>query len=141
MLRWIVGENMSIQDPISDMITVIRNGLKAHKKTVTSPYSKFKISILAILVEEGFIKSFNIQEIRKNVKSIEVVLKYYAGEPIIQSIKRVSKPSLRKYFPANEIPLVLDGMGVSVVSTNQGVMTDFNARQKGIGGEVLFEVE
>ena len=132
---------MSIQDPIADMLTVIRNGLKARKQTVTTPYSSIKSKILDVLVDEGYLKNYTTHDVRKGVKAIEVTLKYYANEPIIHKITRISKPSLRKYFSSDSIPSVLDDRGISIVSTNQGVMTNFEARKSRLGGEVICQVE
>lgn len=132
---------MSIQDPIADMLTVIRNGLKARKETVVTPYSTIKTKILDVLIEEGYLKKYKIHDIRKGVKTLEVTLKYYANEPIIHKITRISKPSLRKYFSSDSIPSVLDDRGISIVSTNQGVMTNFEARKSRLGGEVICQVE
>ena len=132
---------MSIQDPISDMLTIIRNGLKAKKEAVVTNHSKLKCDVLDVLIEEGYLKKYEVTELRKGIKVINISLKYYAGEPIIQMIKRISKPSLRKYFSADSIPSVLDGRGISILSTNKGVMTDFAAKQARVGGELICQVE
>ncbi len=132
---------MSLQDPISDMLTVIRNGLKAKHKSVTTPFSNLKVAILSVLKEEGYIIGHNVQENDKGLKQIEVELKYVDGMPVIQKISRYSKPSLRKYSSADQIPMVLDGLGVSIISTNQGVLPDYKAKQLNVGGEVICQVE
>lgn len=132
---------MSLQDPISDMLTVIRNGLKAKHKSVVTPFSNLKVAILSVLKEEGYIIGHNVQENDKGLKQIEVELKYVDGMPVIQKISRYSKPSLRKYSSADQIPMVLDGLGVSIISTNQGVLPDYKAKQLNVGGEVICQVE
>lgn len=127
---------MSLQDPISDMLTTIRNGQMVNKTAVVTPGSTIKKSILAVLRDEGYINSFSDVE-HAGKPAIEIELKYYEGKPVIDMIKRVSKPSLRIYKKSNEMPSVLNGMGTAIVSTSQGVMTAKKARSNGQGGEVL----
>jgi small subunit ribosomal protein S8 len=127
---------MSMTDPIADMLTRIRNGLAAAKVEVSIPASKVKKSIAQVLKDEGYIEDFSVQDIDgKAVMS--VTLKYYQGKPVIETIKRVSRPGLRVYKANNELPKVLGGLGIAVVSTSAGVMTDRAARKAGHGGEVL----
>ncbi|MBP3221933.1 MAG: 30S ribosomal protein S8 [Neisseriaceae bacterium] len=126
---------MSMHDPISDMLTRIRNGQRANKVSVSMPSSKLKCSIATVLKEEGYIEGFSVSTDEKPVLNIE--LKYYAGRPVIEQIKRVSRPGLRIYKGVAEIPTVMNGLGVAIVSTSKGVMTDRKARANGVGGELL----
>jgi len=126
---------MSMQDPVADMLTRIRNGQSANKYSIKVPFSKLKKSILKLLKKEGYINTFNIQE--NNPSEIEVVLKYFKGKSVIEMIQRVSRPSLRIYKKKNNLPQVMAGLGIAVVSTSQGVMTDATARKLGLGGEVI----
>ena len=132
---------MSLQAPISDMLTVIRNGLKATHKTVATPFSNLKKDILNVLVEEGYLTGFEETKSRDGHKQLTVTLKYVDGLPVIQKLTRYSKPSLRKYSSSEDIPMVLDGLGVSIISTNQGVIADYKAKQLNVGGEVICQVE
>ena len=126
---------MSMQDPLADMMTRIRNGQMAKKAVVEMPSSKMKIAIARVLQEEGYIKGFSVEGDVKPILAVE--LKYFEGRPVIESIKRVSRPGLRIYKPGDELPKVMGGLGVAIVSTNKGVMTDRAARAAGVGGEVL----
>lgn len=126
---------MSMHDPISDMLTRIRNAQRAHKVAVAMPSSKLKCAIAKVLKEEGYIEDFTVSADAKPV--LEIQLKYYAGRPVIEQIKRVSRPGLRVYKGSDEIPTVMNGLGVAIVSTSKGVMTDRKARAAGIGGELL----
>lgn len=126
---------MSMHDPISDMLTRIRNAQRANKAAVAMPSSKLKCAIAKVLKEEGYIEDFAVSSDAKPV--LEVQLKYYAGRPVIEQIKRVSRPGLRIYKGSNDIPSVMNGLGVAIVSTSKGVMTDRKARAAGIGGELL----
>ena len=126
---------MSMQDPIADMLTRVRNGLSANKKTVTMSLSKQKKAIAALLVNEGYLSSFSISD--ENNGQLIIELKYYQDEPVIELLKRVSRPSLRIYKASNELPRVHGGLGVAVVSTSKGLMSDREARQQGIGGEIV----
>ena len=128
---------MIVTDPIADMLTRIRNALTIKKTEVSIPASKTKNAIAQILFNEGFIESFELVD-DNNYKSIKVVLKYGPnGEKVIQGLKRISKPGLRVYAECQDIPRVLNGLGIAIVSTNKGIMTDKEARSQNIGGEVL----
>lgn len=127
---------MSMSDPIADMLTRIRNAQSVEKASVSMPSSKVKVAIAQVLKDEGYIEDFAVRgEAGKPV--LELQLKYYAGRPVIERIERVSKPGLRIYKGAQELPRVMNGLGVAIVSTSAGVMTDRHARAKGVGGEVL----
>lgn len=129
---------MTLTDPIADMLTRIRNGLTAKLEVVDMPASKIKIAIADILVEEGYITSTTVVKNDNKVQdTIHIVLKYVNKEKAIRGIKRISKPGLRVYAKSDAIPKVLDGLGVAVISTSKGVMTDKKARSIGAGGEVL----
>ena len=127
---------MSMSDPIADMLTRIRNAQRADKKIVTMPSSKLKQSIAMVLKDEGYIEYFTVRDI-DNKPVLDVGLKYYAGLPVIEKIDRVSRPGLRIYKPNNSLPKVMNGLGVAIISTSKGVMTERKARANGIGGEVL----
>ena len=127
---------MSMSDPISDMLTRIRNSLLRFKRDVRIPSSKLKVAIANILKQEGYIKDYRVEENNKRITLI-IELKYFKGKPVIESMKRVSKPSLRSYKSVSELPKVMGGLGIAIISTAKGVMTDKSARQHGIGGEVL----
>jgi small subunit ribosomal protein S8 len=122
-------------DPIADMFTRIRNGQSAAKTAVTMPSSKLKVAIANLLKEEGYISDFAVVEGTKPELSVE--LKYFEGKEVIETIKRVSRPGLRVYKGSNELPKVLAGMGIAIVSTSKGLMTDRAARSAGLGGEIL----
>ena len=130
---------MSMTDPISDLLTRIRNAQLVDKAAVNIPASKVKRSILKVLKDEGYIEAFTDVTVEGKAM-LQVRLKYYAGRPVIERIERVSTPGLRKYRGKEKLPKVLGGLGVAVVSTSKGVMTDRAARQAGLGGEVLFIV-
>ena len=127
---------MSMSDPIADMLTRIRNAQATEKVSVVIPASKVKQAIAQVLKDEGYIEDFAV---RKNdgKAMIEIGLKYYAGKPVIEKIERVSRPGLRIYKGRDDIPRVMNGLGVAIVSTSRGVMTDRRARETGVGGEVL----
>jgi small subunit ribosomal protein S8 len=127
---------MSMHDPIADMLTRIRNAQMVNKPSVSIPASKVKSAIAQVLKDEGYIEDFAVQE-NNGKPQLEIGLKYYAGRPVIESIDRVSRPGLRIYRSSDAIPKVMNGLGVAIVSTSQGVMTDRKARAAGIGGEVL----
>lgn len=127
---------MSMHDPIADMLTRIRNGQRARKQSVFMPFSKLKEAIAKVLKEEGYIESYTVES-RENKPTLTVELKYYAGEPVIELIKRVSRPGLRIYRGTKDIPSVMNGLGVVIMSTSKGVMTDRKARAHDIGGELL----
>lgn len=126
---------MSMHDPISDMLTRIRNAQRSGKAVVTMPSSKLKCAIAKVLKEEGYIDNFSVSSDVKPV--LEIQLKYYAGQPVIEQIKRISRPGLRVYKGSSQIPSVMNGLGVAIVSTSKGVMTDRKARAIGVGGELL----
>ena len=130
---------MSMTDPVADMLTRIRNGQSAGKKIVKQPSSKLKISIAKVLKEEGYIKDFNVETIGSH-SEMTIELKYFKGVPVIESINRVSRPGLRIYKSKDELPKVLGGLGIAIVSTSSGVMTDRAARAIGHGGEVICTV-
>jgi small subunit ribosomal protein S8 len=127
---------MSMNDPVSDMLTRIRNAQQAEKESVSMPSSKLKVAIAKVLKDEGYIDDFAVRG-ESSKPELEVGLKYYAGSPVIEKIERVSRPGLRIYKPSRDIPRVMNGLGVAIVSTSKGVMTDRKARGMGIGGEVL----
>ncbi len=127
---------MSMSDPIADMLTRIRNAQSVQKAIVAMPSSKVKVAIAQVLKDEGYIDGFAIKA--EGAKSeLEISLKYYAGRPVIERIERVSRPGLRVYKGRDAIPQVMNGLGVAIVTTPKGVMTDRKARQTGVGGEVL----
>ncbi|VAX02081.1 SSU ribosomal protein S8p (S15Ae) [hydrothermal vent metagenome] len=128
-------------DPISDMLTRIRNGLAANKVTVSMPSSTKKIAIANVLETEGYILGHKVEDKENNKKDLVVELKYYQGAPVIDKIKRVSRPGLRIYKSKDEIPNVMGGLGIAIVSTSKGLMTDRAARKEGFGGEILCFVE
>ena len=130
---------MSMSDPISDMLTRIRNSLQRHKREVQMPSSKLKVAIANILKQEGYITDFRVEEHDKKA-TLTIELKYFEDRPVIESIKRISRPSLRCYKSVNDLPKVMGGLGVVIISTAKGVMTDKSAREHGIGGEVLCQV-
>ncbi|MDC0183149.1 30S ribosomal protein S8 [Nitrosomonadales bacterium] len=127
---------MSMHDPIADMLTRIRNGQMRNKITVSMPASKIKKSIASVLKDEGYIEDFGITE-NNGKPLLNIDLKYYAGQPVIETIERISKPSLRIYKSTDNLPKVMNGLGVAIITTSKGVMTDIKARAAGIGGEVL----
>lgn len=129
---------MSMQDTLADMFTRIRNAQMATKETVTMPSSKLKVDVARVLKQEGYIADATVSE---GVKpELTVTLKYFEGKPVIEHLQRMSKPSLRIYKGKSELPKVADGLGVAIVTTSQGVMTDRAARQAGVGGEVICTV-
>ena len=127
---------MNLTDPIADMLTRIRNAVKAKHTTVDVPYSKVKAEISNILLKEGFIADMELVEngVHKNIR---ITLKYKDSKSVIQGLKRISKPGLRIYAEKEELPRVLNGLGIAIISTSKGIMTDKKARELGIGGEVL----
>jgi small subunit ribosomal protein S8 len=127
---------MSMSDPIADMLTRIRNAQTVNKTTVAMPSSKLKVAIARVLKDEGYIENYAVAEYAGKA-TLSIELKYYAGRPVIERIERVSRPGLRVYKGKSEIPTVLNGLGVTIVSTPQGVMTDRKARATGTGGEIL----
>ena len=130
---------MSLTDPIADMLTRIRNALAADKVEVCMPLSKQKLAIAKVLKDEGYINDFSERDV-DGKPSLVVALKYYQGKPVIDTIKRVSRPGLRVYRGKDEVPKVMGGLGITIVSTSNGVMTDRAARAAGYGGEVICTV-
>ena len=131
---------MSFADPIGDMITRIRNAQMRTSDNVTIPNSKFRVRILDVLKQEGYISDYKVQPGIKNKESLLVYLKYNNGLPVIREIKRVSKPGRRIYAKATSIPKIQNGLGISIVSTSKGIMSDNDARVKNIGGEIICKV-
>ena len=127
---------MSMQDPISDMLTRIRNGQSAGKVRVAMPMSKQKVAIAVLLQQQGYIKGFDVDE-TTGKPELSVVLKYHEGKPVIAKLKRVSRPGLRVYKRKDELPKIMSGLGVAIISTSQGLMSDKAAREGGFGGEVV----
>jgi small subunit ribosomal protein S8 len=127
---------MSMSDPIADMLTRIRNAQKVEKATVAMPSSKLKLAIAGVLKDEGYIEDYRVDS-TDGKPELVVGLKYYAGRPVIERLERVSKPGLRIYKNRDAIPQVMNGLGVAIVSTSRGVMTDRKARATGVGGEVI----
>ena len=128
---------MAMCDPIADMLTRIRNAQLAEKASVSMPSSKLKVDIAAVLKDEGYVEDFAVRQSEGNKTNLDIALKYYAGRPVIERIERVSKPGLRIYKGCEDIPRVMNGLGVAIVSTPKGVMTDRKARATKVGGEVL----
>lgn len=130
---------MSMSDPIADMLTRIRNGQQARKVSVSMPAAKLKSSLAQVLQDEGYVGSFSTETV-DGKPTLTVTLKYFDGKPVIDQIKRISRPGLRQYSGASSIPDVLGGLGISVVSTSHGLMTGKQARAKGYGGEIMCTV-
>ncbi len=128
---------MSMSDPISDMLTRVRNAQMAEKNSVSMPSSKVKVAIAQVLKDEGYVEDFKVVAGDAGKSTLQVDLKYYSGRPVIEKIQRVSRPGLRIYRGSSEIPAVMNGLGIAIVSTSKGLMTDRKARANGIGGEVL----
>jgi small subunit ribosomal protein S8 len=128
---------MSMSDPIADMLTRIRNGQHISLEKVTMPSSTVKESVATVLKDEGYIDGFEVKDLPENHRNLVVSLKYFEGKPVIENIQRVSKPGLRIYKKKDEIPQVLGGLGVAIISTSKGLMSDRAARSAGVGGEVL----
>ena len=131
---------MNLVDPIGDMLTRIRNGQMRSLNKINIPFSNFRIKILEVLKKEGYIIDFYLDENKDKIKSILVVLKYYEGEPVIKEIKRVSKPGRRVYSRAISIPKIKNGLGLAILSTSKGVMSDSDAIKNNFGGEIICRV-
>ena len=129
---------MALSDPLGDMLTRIRNGQAAHKTAVNTPASKLRVSVLEVLRREGYIRGFRREDVGHGELSIE--LKYHNGEPVIRELRRVSKPGRRIYSPVKDLPRVYNGLGIAILSTPQGVMSDAEAREAHVGGEILCTV-
>jgi small subunit ribosomal protein S8 len=130
---------MSLTDPLGDMLTRIRNGQRARKDSVLSPASKLRARVLDVLQREGYIRGYSEEEMGP-AKGIRIELKYFEGQPAIKHVARVSKPGRRVYSGATELPRVMNGLGITIVSTPRGVLSDAEAREQNVGGEVLAEV-
>lgn len=130
---------MSMQDPVADMFTRIRNAKLVSKKQVSMPSSKLKLAIAKVLKEEGYIENYNVEGDEK-MPSLVIFIKYHNSKPVIDTIKRISRPGLRIYKSCDSLPRVLGGLGISIVSTSKGVMSDRDARKQRLGGEILCEV-
>ena len=128
---------MSMTDPIADMFSRIKNAQGARKLSVRMPASNIKLEIARVLKEEGYISDVATRDIGPGKKEIEILLKYFEGRPVIDRLQRASRPGLRKYRGKDELPKVLGGLGISIVTTSSGVMTDSQARSKGLGGEII----
>lgn len=131
---------MSMSDPLGDMLTRIRNGQRMHKPTVKAPHSRLRTNVLEVLKREGYIRGYNVEECRKGISDVSIELKYHEGEPVIQQIARVSRPGRRVYSKINELPRVFNGLGITILSTPRGVLSDQEARTANVGGEVLCRV-
>jgi small subunit ribosomal protein S8 len=127
-------------DPIADMLTRIRNGQQARKETIQSPASKIRANVLEVLQREGYIRGFSREEIRPGVAELKIELKYVDGEPVIREITRVSKPGRRIYSRVADLPRIYNGLGIAILSTPRGVMSDNEARAANLGGEILCRV-
>jgi small subunit ribosomal protein S8 len=131
---------MTMTDPVGDLLTRIRNGQRANKSAVTAPSSKLRASVLEVLKREGYIRGYETEEYRDGLNQLRVELKYHEGAPVIRHIQRVSKPGRRVYSKIKDLPSVYNGLGISILSTPQGVMSDNEARAANVGGEVICEV-
>ena len=127
---------MSMTDPIADMLTRIRNGQMAEKAIVTMPSSKIKAAIAGVLKDEGYIEGFAVREVAGKIQ-LDIALKYYAGRPVIEKLERISRPGMRVYKGTHDLPRVMNGLGIAIVSTPRGLMTDRRARAANVGGEVI----
>ncbi|OHC76824.1 MAG: 30S ribosomal protein S8 [Rhodospirillales bacterium RIFCSPLOWO2_01_FULL_65_14] len=131
---------MTMTDPLSDLLTRIRNGQRAKKSVVTSPASKLRANVLEVLKREGFIRGFSEREVRPGVSEIEIELKYHEGQPVIREINRISTPGRRVYSAIKDLPRFYDGLGIAILSTPRGVLSDSEARDQNVGGEILCQV-
>ncbi len=131
---------MAMSDPLGDLLTRIRNGQRANKRTITAPNSRLHCNVLEVLRREGYIRGYASRELRPGVSEVEIELKYADGRPVIQEIARVSRPGRRVYSKIRELPRVYNGLGITILSTPQGVLSDHEARAANVGGEVLCQV-
>ena len=131
---------MTMSDPIGDMLTRVRNGQMARKTSILAPFSKMRIAVLDVLVREGYIRAYHDKEVRKGIREITIELKYLDGLPVIREIKRVSTPGRRVYSSVKDLPRVYNGLGISILSTSHGVLSDIEARNNNVGGEVIARV-
>ena len=131
---------MTMSDPLGDMLTRIRNGQSARKSVVSSPSSRFRTNVLEVLKREGYIRNYSSVDVRPGIKELQIELKYHEGEPVISEIKRVSRPGRRVYYGIRDLPRVYNGLGIAILSTPRGVLSDNEARTAKVGGEVLCHV-
>ena len=131
---------MSMTDPLGDMLTRIRNGQRARKSSILSPASRLRNNVLDVLKREGYIRNYSQREVRPGISEIEIELKYHEGEPVIREISRVSTPGRRVYSKIKDLQRVYNGLGIAILSTPRGVLSDTEARDKNVGGEVLCQV-
>jgi small subunit ribosomal protein S8 len=131
---------MSMSDPLGDMLTRIRNGQRAGKISVTAPASKLRANVLDVFKREGYIRDYSVSEVRPGIREIRIELKYHEGEPVIRRISRISKPGRRVYSGIRDLPRIDNGLGIAILSTPRGVMSDAEARAANVGGEVLCQV-
>jgi small subunit ribosomal protein S8 len=131
---------MAMSDPLGDMLTRIRNGQRARKTSITAPASRMRTNVLEVLQREGFIRGYSVRPVREGISEIDIELKYHEGEPVIREIARVSRPGRRVYSKIKELPRVYNGLGITILSTPRGVMSDQEARDANVGGEVLCRV-
>ena len=131
---------MSMSDPVADLLTRIRNGQRAKKDSVVAPGSRMRENVLRVLVREGYIRGFERYNIRTGIDEIKIELKYYEGQPVIREINRISRPGCRIYSKIRDLPRVYNGLGISILSTPRGIMSDSEAREANVGGEVLCQV-
>jgi len=131
---------MTMSDPLGDMLTRIRNGQRSHLQVVTSPGSKLRANVLDVLQREGYIRGYTEQEKKPGIREVSIELKYFDGEPVIRHISRVSKPGRRVYSKIKDLTAVRNGLGIAILSTPRGVMSDHEARAQNVGGEVLCQV-
>ena len=131
---------MSMSDPVADLLTRIRNGQQAKKESVTAPAPNIRENVLGVLEREGYIRGFERYNVRTGIDEIKIELKYYDGEPVIREINRVSRPGCRVYSKIKDLPKVYNGLGIAILSTPRGVMSDAEAREANVGGEILCQV-
>ncbi|MEM1398490.1 MAG: 30S ribosomal protein S8 [Pseudomonadota bacterium] len=131
---------MSMSDPLGDLLTRIRNGQQARKSVIESPASNLRMNVLEVLKREGYIRDYGTEEVRTGLRKLNVELKYHEGRPVIRRIDRVSKPGRRVYSKIKDLPRVYSGLGIAILSTPRGVMSDAEAREANVGGEVLCQV-
>jgi len=131
---------MSLSDPVGDLLARIRNGQMARKEAIRTPASKLRANVLDVLQREGYIRGYQLEDIRKGVRELNIELKYFEGDPVIKEIKRISRPGRRVYSKIKELKPIYNGLGIAVLSTPRGVMSDHEARDANVGGEVLCEL-
>ena len=131
---------MAMSDPLGDMLTRIRNGQSARKSVVSSPSSRFRTNVLEVLKREGYIRNYSSVDVRPGIRELQIELNYHAGQPVISEIQRVSRPGRRVYYGIRDLPRVYNGLGIAILSTPRGVLSDSEARTANVGGEVLCHV-